>query len=325
MKNCLHCGKEFVPDNNWRKLCSEECRIARRVEQFAKWHKENDGFTKPGGPRKNNGICVVCGGVAPKPKRGFAKTCPGKCRLTYKRMKSLEFRKASYEADPATAREKNRDYSRRRYQAKKSLQKPKSCPICSKTIVGTSQKLTCSDECKRKRERQQESGGVIGHNEDGGEFWRLVRCELSCQVCDGIFSGWERSGKWLCQPCKEYRKAARLEKAASIRVAKSAEARERKHIRMAETARREDARVRERLDGARREYRQLYLLHCAKCGGTFNAMDQRIKHCDLCCDPWYRVRKRMEKRRRYRKRQEENAHMQFVALQMHLAGRVENE
>ena len=176
-RECLICGAPLPKYR--RKYCSDEC--AKRTPRMSSLSKSER--------RPHEIICQDCG----KPALVFtsAKRCP-ECQRNYRRKQNGQARKVgseaickkcgrSYtvnsghqlyckncmaEARSAQAREVNLVYSRE-YRAKHGakvrenklrVQAPITCAICGKEFMSRSGALTCSEECKKERQRLIDMG-----------------------------------------------------------------------------------------------------------------------------------------------------------------------
>lgn len=152
-RSCPICDKEFEPNRNGAltKYCSQGCADeARRRRNRDRWRAAN-----PGWDDGTNKICEWCGQAFTVPARNahIARFCSDECRDRSKGHMPWE----EWTALVAQQKqERQEELDKEKQEAYLARLTTKKCEWCGKeftTDIPT--KLTCSDECKRKRNNRR--------------------------------------------------------------------------------------------------------------------------------------------------------------------------
>ena len=136
-KECIECGKLFLPNTETQLVCSDECRASRKERiRKEKIQAEKERNPKPAlEPRE----CVECGKLF-VPDCEARIICSDECFASRRKRKMKEYSDAQAE--------------RERAANPMALSNPRVCTECGKEFLphASSQKV-CSDECYAARRR----------------------------------------------------------------------------------------------------------------------------------------------------------------------------
>lgn len=253
VKKCAECGQEFKTEDRRQRLCSSECRLARRN----KVNHAQAELAKLGRPIYHR-VCPICG-TEFETRYSFKKFCSEECqrRSNYPLGKLIGAKKkcercgeeievrathVKYCAKCRKAKklEQNREYGR--LYNKRPVKRV--CEICGQEFekVGNKSKY-CSEECRRKA---YEARHPVHHKE--------------CKICGKEFETRYGAKATCSNEC----------------------AREMKRRRDAERERREH-----RTDGIASFPKRKVTRKCAMCGVKFEVTTAGQKHCPTCREKIY--------------------------------------
>lgn len=190
IKDCPICGKQFETKKNGAltKYCSQDCSDeARRIRNRERWRKDN-----PGWDEGTNKVCEFCGEKFTVPARNahIARFCSSKCNDTWH---SRQNGRLPWEEWTALAtkqkQERQEKLDNEKQEAYLARLTTKKCEWCGKEfITDIPTKLTCSDECKRKRSNKRNDSRLNKENiiDSDISITKLYKRDKGiCYICGG--------------------------------------------------------------------------------------------------------------------------------------------